>query len=38
MAYVESGEEDNLMLAYAMTYIISAFEVLATIEDDCANI
>jgi hypothetical protein len=37
MVYTESGEEDTLALAYAMTYLISAFEVLSTIEGDCAN-
>jgi len=38
MAYIDSGEEDNLMLAYAMTYMISGVEALSTIEDDCANV
>jgi hypothetical protein len=37
MAYIDSGEEDTLMLAYALTYIISAFEVLTHIEADCEH-
>ena len=34
--YIESGEEDNVALAYALTYMIDGFEKSSTI--DCSTL